>query len=305
MGYRRNAFVDEADLILMIDVDVPWIPSVVSPAAGTKIFHIDTDPLKQNLGYWHFPVNGSYQANSLDALAQLIAIADASGISDGWRSARLAWISEARSRSRSDNANVRDTADAITVEELTTAVREIVGDRTLVITETPSSTETIASQLQMSRPGSYFTSGGSGLGFAINAAIGAKLADPAAEVVALVGDGSYQFGVPSSTYWVASTYRVPFLTIIYNNGGWYSPKLSATWVHPEGQAAQSDAFWVNMTAGARLGDIAAACGETASFRVRERDSLRNILQSALQEVRSGRSAVVDVALAPMSAQVLG
>jgi thiamine pyrophosphate-dependent acetolactate synthase large subunit-like protein len=25
LGYRRNSFVEEADLILMLDVDVPWI----------------------------------------------------------------------------------------------------------------------------------------------------------------------------------------------------------------------------------------------------------------------------------------
>jgi len=305
LGYRRNAFVGEADLILMIDVDVPWIPSLVSPADGARIFHIDIDPLKQSLGYWHFPASGTYQANSGDALAQLLAIEDASSLSGAGRAARLAWIGEVKKRPGSDNRLGPDAGGAITAEELTAAVRELVTDRTIVVAEAPSSGETIPSVLQMNRPGSYFTSGGSGLGFAINAAIGAKLADQGAEVIALVGDGSYQFGVPSSTYWVASTYRTPFLTIIYNNGGWYSPKLSATWVHPEGEAVETDAFWVNMTAGARLGDIAAACGETASFRVRERGSLRGILESALQEVRSGRSAVVDVVITPMSGQVLG
>jgi len=305
LGYRRNAFVDDADLILMIDVDVPWIPSQVSPALGATIFHIDIDPLKQNLGYWHFPSNGTYQANSLEALAQLLAVADSSGSSDAGRPSRLAWIADARTRSLGDKRTAPNPADAITAEELTTAVRELVTDRTIVIAEAPSSTEIIPSRLQMKTPGSYFTSGGSGLGFAINAAIGAKLAAPEDEVIALVGDGSYQFGVPSSAYWAASTYRTPFLTIIYNNGGWYSPKLSATWVHPEGQAAQTDAFWVNVTASARLADIAAACGEVASFRVAERGGLRETLQTALEVVRSGRSAVVDVAITPMSGQVLG
>jgi len=51
LGYRRNSFVDEADLILMIDVDVPWIPAQVHPAPDAKIYHVDIDPLKQNLGH--------------------------------------------------------------------------------------------------------------------------------------------------------------------------------------------------------------------------------------------------------------
>jgi acetolactate synthase-1/2/3 large subunit len=127
----------------------------------------------------------------------------------------------------------------ISVEELTEAVRELVNDRTIIIAEAPSGTELIPSLLQMSRPGSYFSSGGSGLGWGLNAAIGAKLADPEAEVISLVGDGCYQFGVPSSAYWVAATYGAPHLTIIYNNGGWNSPKLSTSWVHPQGKAAQN------------------------------------------------------------------
>jgi acetolactate synthase-1/2/3 large subunit len=305
LEYRRNAFVDEADLILMIDVDVPWIPALVRPAAGTRIFHIDIDPLKQSLGYWHFPASGTHQANSLEALAQLLAIKDPFGVSDAGRPGRLAWIGEVKNRAGRDNRLEPDPGGAITAEELTAEVRELVTDRTIVIAEAPSSTEIIPTGLRMKRPGSYFTSGGSGLGWGINAAIGLKLAEPGAEVIALVGDGSYQFGVPSSAYWAASTYRTPFLTIIYNNGGWYSPKLSANWVHPEGQATQSDAFWVNMTAGARLSEIAAACGDTAAFRVTDRGVLRETLKTALQEVRSGRGAVVDVAITPISGQVLG
>jgi len=44
--------IDQADLILMIDVDVPWMPSKVRPAAGAQLFHIDLDPTKDRLGYW-------------------------------------------------------------------------------------------------------------------------------------------------------------------------------------------------------------------------------------------------------------
>jgi acetolactate synthase-1/2/3 large subunit len=156
----------------------------------------------------------------------------------------------------------------------------------------------------MNRPGSYFTSGGSALGWGINAAIGAKLADQEAEIITLVGDGCYQFGVPSSAYWAASTYKTPHLTIIYNNGGWNSPKLSTTWVHPGGKAAETDAYWVSMSAGARLADIAAASGDVAPFRVEAADDLRPTLQSALESVRAGRTAVVEVMLAGISGQIL-
>jgi acetolactate synthase I/II/III large subunit len=301
LGYRRNAFVDEADLILMIDVDVPWIPTKVGPARGTRVFHIDIDPLKQNLGYWHFPATGTYQADSLHVLAQLLAAPDASP--EGCEE-RRGWIDNARSRSR-DDGSAAPVAGEITAEILTLAVRELVNDRTVVIAEAPSSTESIPSLLRMNRPGSYFTSGGSALGWGINAAIGAKLADPEAEVITLVGDGCFQFGVPGSAYWAAATYRTPHLTIIYNNGGWNSPKLSTNWVHPEGKAAQTDAYWVTMSAGAHLAGIAAASGDVAAFTVSEPAALKATLQSALESVRAGRAAVVDVLIDRISNQVLG
>src|SRR5262249_39231365 len=210
-----------------------------------------------------------------------------------------------RARSRRAFSAAPNPTDNITAEELTITVRELVTDRTTIIAEAPSATESIPSLLRMNRPGSYFTSGGSALGWGIKAAIGAKLADPAAEVICLAGDGCYQFGVPSSAYWVASTYKTPYLTIIYNNGGWNSPKLSTKWVHPEGKAAQADAFWVTMSAGARLAEIAAASGDVAAFKVTAPNELRKTLQYALASVRAGRSAVVDVAIKPISGQVLG
>jgi len=175
---------------------------------------------------------------------------------------------------------------SITAQQLTAAVRELVNERTIVVFEEPSATELIPSVLRLMRPGSYFASGGSGLGWGVNAAIGAKLADPQAEVIALIGDGCFLFGVPGSAYWVSGTYRAPFLTIIYNNGGWHA------------------SYWVTIGAGARLADIAKATGGADAFRVTEPSLLKDTLQQALQLVREGRSVVVDVTIAPMSGQVL-
>jgi len=110
--------------------------------------------------------------------------------------------------------------------------------------------------------------------------------------------------VPSSAYWVAGTYGAPHLTIIYNNGGWHSPRLSTLWVHPDGPAERNDTYWVTAGAGARLPDIAAATGGADPFYVTRREHLNETLQRALQTVRGGRSAVVDVAISRISRQVL-
>ena len=300
LSYRRNTLVDDADLILMLDVDVPWIPTKVQPAADAQLIHIDADPVKDRLGFWHFPAHRTFHADTLQALEQLLA--QAQGDVPG-RDARCAWIAEAKQR-----VSVQPTASGygpIAMDELTSAIRELITERTIVLFEEPSGTEAIPSVLRMRRPGSFFASGGAGLGWGVNAAIGAKLAKPDAEVIAVVGDGCYLFGVPSSAYWVASTYKTPHLTVVYNNGGWHSPKLSTLWVHPDGTAKRNDTFWVTMGAGARLADIAAAAGDVEAHRVSERAKLNPTLARALETVRGGRCAVVEVAIAPISRQVLG
>ncbi|TRZ65642.1 MAG: thiamine pyrophosphate-requiring protein [Rhodocyclaceae bacterium] len=300
LSYRRNTLVDEADLILMIDVDVPWIVSKTSPARDAKLFHIDLDPIKTGMGFWHFPAQGSYLADSLKALDDLLDIAG-SDPAPG-RAERCAWI--AASKQRLSPPRPQSTGLAITPEELTAAVRELVNERTVIVFEEPSSTELVPPILRLTRPGSFFHSGGIGLGWGINAAVGAKLAVPDAEVISLIGDGCYLFGVPSSAYWVAGTYATPHLTVIYNNGGWNSPKLSTLGVHPEGYAKQHDRYWITVGSGARLADIAEATGGAEAYQVSDREKLKETLRQALQTVRQGRCAVVDVAITGISAQVL-
>ncbi len=301
IGYRRNALVDEADLILMLDVDVPWIVSKVKPRADTRLFHLDCDPLKTDMGFWHFPAERTWQADSLTALDQLLALVPEN---DALRGERVDWIAGARKRLALP-AMPAPADDGIGMQQISDAVASLVNDKTVIVFEEPAATERLLHTLRMSRPGSYYANGGSGLGWSINAAIGVKLAQPDAEVITVVGDGSYVFGVPSSTYWVAETYGAPQLTLIFNNGGWNAPKVSTLLVHPEGTAKRNDKYWITVGARARLADVAAAASGAASFRVSEHSKLKATLEEALTIVRGGRSAVVDVVLPPTSAQVLG
>lgn len=301
LGYQRNALVDEADLILLLDVDVPWMESKVTPGDGARVFHIDVDPLKGDLGYWHFPAQRSYHASTARALEQLLA-QDAASADQG-RAERLAWIADARPRSALTFPSA-PSEGPITPAELTRAVRELVNERTVVLVEAPSHAVMIASVLQTERPGGYYQNHGAGLGWAINAAVGVKLARPDAEVITLVGDGCFLFGVPGSAYWVGGACAAPTLTVVYNNGGWKSPRVSTMLVHPEGPAEKNDTYWVAAGQGTQFDKIAEATGGATGFRVRQRAELRETLARALETVRGGRSAVVDVQLAPVTSQVL-
>ena len=304
VGYRRNTLVDEADLILMVDVDVPWIVAKVKPAPDARLFHLDSDPLKDDMGFWHFPAERTWQADSAVALEQLLVLAQSMAIDAAARAARIEWIGAARTRLTLPDVPAPANG-GIGLQQLSEAIGRLVNENTVLVFETPSATERLLPTLRLSRPGSYYANGGSGLGWSINAALGVKLAQPEAEVITVVGDGSYVFGVPSSTYWVAETYGAPQLTLIFNNGGWNAPKVSTLLVHPEGTAKRRDRYWTTVGARARLAEVATAAGNAAAFRVEQLAELDTTLQAALATVRGGRSAVVDIVLPPTSAQVLG
>jgi acetolactate synthase-1/2/3 large subunit len=75
-------------------------------------------------------------------------------------------------------------------------------------------------QYETQTPRSYFHSatGGGTLGYAIPAAMGAKLARPAAAVVALIGDGSAQFTL--SELAAAVEAQLPVVILVWNNQGY-------------------------------------------------------------------------------------
>jgi len=302
IGYRRNTLIDEADLIWMLDIDVPWIVSKVQPASATRIFHLDIDTLKASMGFWHFPAEQSWQADSLTVLKQLVGMPR--HIDEKARTQRIEWIQSSQAKLAMPDLPAAGN-DAINIQQLSNAIAQLINDQTVVAFEAPTATDRILDALRMRRPGSYFANGGSGLGWSINAAIGIKLAQPEADVITIVGDGSYVFGVPSSTYWVAATYQVPQLTIVINNGGWNAPKASTLLVHPQGRALKSDQFWITSTRNSRLADIAAAAGGAHAFRVSNFSELASTLEQAIKTVRQGQTCVVEVMTLPISAQVLG
>lgn len=69
----QNPGLAEADAVLVIDSDVPWIQTINKPSAKAVIRHIDVDPLKTDIPLWYLPTVAAYPADSLTALKQLNA----------------------------------------------------------------------------------------------------------------------------------------------------------------------------------------------------------------------------------------
>ena len=296
----QNPALAEADVVLVLDSDVPWIPAVSRPRAGAAIFHIDTDPLKQQMPLWYIGARGVFRADAATALRQINARLDQAAVDAGMGSARVAALG-VRFRERQVRLREREVAgDVITGEYLTACVRKHIDAETLVLNEGISNYTAIIDHLMSTRPAGMFTSGGGSLGWNGGAAIGAKLAHPEKTVFALGGDGCYMFSVPSTVHWMARQYRTPFLQVIYNNRGWKSPKLSTLAVHPAGHASRANDIGVSFDPPPDYAGIAVAAGGALGLTVKRAPDLPGALEAGVRAVKEeGRAAVLDVWLAAL------
>jgi acetolactate synthase I/II/III large subunit len=292
----QDAALAEADLVLVLDCDVPWMPIHDRPRTDAKIIHIDSDPLKEQMPLWYIPAHRVYQADTAVTLSQINARLASAGVDRAAVAARLERCRVHHSR-RERALLEREQPDAavITPAYLTARLREHLDADCVVLNEGITNYTVIHDHLRSTLPGSVYRSGGSSLGWGGGAAIGMKLALPEKTIVSVTGDGSYLFTVPTAVHWMARQYKTPFLQVIYNNRGWRSPKLSMLAVYPDGYGSRSDDVGVNIEPPPDYAAIAAAAGGAFARTVRQPGDLDDALSQALHAVRTeGRSAVLDV-----------
>ena len=298
----QNPVLAQADVILAIDSDVPWITAVNRPSAGAAIYCVDVDPLKAQMNMWHVPARRFAAASARVAVEQIARFVRDNHLAvPGVVEARREAAARAHAQEQAERARREQSRSdgVITAEYLTACVRRLLdGEDALILTEVVTNSKVVAEHLRPNRPGSVIHHGGAALGWAGGAAVGAKLAAPGRTVVSLVGDGCFLFGVPASAQWVARRYGAPALTVIYDNRGWAAPKFSTLQVYPDGAAAATGDFGVSFEPEVDLPGVARAAG-AYGVTVASPDELPQVLKDALAIVHGGRSAVVSVQLPPV------
>jgi acetolactate synthase-1/2/3 large subunit len=292
-GYRAGTTVQDADLILLVDTDVPWVPKLGAPRSGTPVVQIDVDPIKPHIVLWDFPVTESHQVNSFPALAQVLECARALPPPGAeWREARARWLATHRPP-RPQPA----LTGPLTAAGASAVLRQELDADTVLFNEGISNVDAILAGTQSVRPGSYFGLPGGSLGWGGGAAFGYKLMLPQAEVAWLVGDGSFLFSVPSSLFMTVQRYRAPFLTVIYNNSGWRAVKLATDRMYgAAGHAARGADYHHTLGPEAPLERIAEAFG-CYGAQARDAEGLTAALREARRQIAAGRAAVINCLIA--------
>ncbi|WP_353194200.1 thiamine pyrophosphate-requiring protein [Pusillimonas noertemannii] len=298
-GYQAGALIGDADVIVVLDCDVPWIPSGKQrPRPEARIFYVDVDPLKETIPLWYMPSERFLRADSATALGQLNAWLDgAPPLDEARRAARLEEARGSHEKMRADwkrKATLR--ADGtITPEMVTACLNELLDSDAIVVNEAVTNASAVFQHLPRTQPGTFFGSGGSSLGWAGGAALGVKLAAPDRDVVCFTGDGSFFFINPSSVYWCARRYQAPFLTVVFNNQGWNATQQNFKRIHGAG-SPMDIGDCVSLAPSADFGGIAQAAGGALALTVQTAEELPGMLARALAATRSGQCAVLDVRL---------
>lgn len=152
--------------------------------------------------------------------------------------------------------------------------------------------------LRRRKPGTYLHPGGPGLGWALGASIGAKLAAPAANVVAMVGDGAFLFAQPVAALQVAAEAHAPFMAIVLDNGGYYAAERPVRALFPDGASvALGDVMGTRWTAFPDLARLAEAC-HGIGFTISSTGEAASVLPAAWSALQSGKAVVVHVHIPP-------
>ncbi len=296
-GFRPRQAIERADLVLLVDTDVPWVPTPETPLdLDVPVVQIDVDPEKENYPLWDFQTDHAVRA---DPASTLSAVADRIDQSSG-EAGRKTWrsVSESRRGELTDTVDRHYADDRLTPAVLTDSINEVVDDSTIVLNETTTNLDTVLDYLDLTRPGSYFSSHGSGLGWGLGAAIGVKLGKPERTVLSLVGDGSYVFGNPTAAAWTAAAYDAPSLTVVYNNSGWNAVRRSTVKAHPDGASAAADVPESKFDPTFDLSHAAHVVDAWTEV-VESVDELESTLRAGVETVRDGTPAVVDVRVEPI------
>jgi acetolactate synthase-1/2/3 large subunit len=256
-----NTAIQEADLLIALGMrfDDRVTGNLKTYARTAKKIHVDVDRAELNK---NVRVDVGIAKDLREALDEWLPL-----VKPGDRSAWLAHIDSLKGDSAvRDIQNLPDDGHLYAAHVINDIWRLTKGEA-LVVTDVGQHQMWEAQYYKHNRSRSLITSGGLGtMGFALPAAIGAKIACPEAEVWVVVGDGGFQMTMPELA--TAVQEHLDINIAIINNGflgmvrQWqeffYDKRYAATPITGPNFAKLADAFGIAATTVTKRGDVEGA-----------------------------------------------
>ncbi|MFF0079070.1 thiamine pyrophosphate-dependent enzyme [Streptomyces canus] len=293
-GSDIGPWMDEADLILLVNCRAPFYPPSRRPSKA-KIVVIDEVPQRPHVVYQVMFADRYLEGNVANTLRQLTKRAkdlDAAAVTarrtaqEARRAQELAAIAAAEAKA-AEAEGIDPVLVAATLRKL------LDGKDGIVVDETITHSRVVKRHVQTADPDSYFYVQG-GLGQGIAVALGVKLAAQERPVVLTIGDGAFTYNPVIPSYDASKSYELPLLIVVFNNRVYKSMNLNHRRFYPEGAAAETGEWLgTDLHRLPRLASFAEPFGMHTET-VDTRDALAPALERALKAVAEGTTAVVDV-----------
>jgi acetolactate synthase-1/2/3 large subunit len=278
-----NTAIQEADLLVALGMrfDDRVTGNLKTYALNAKKIHVDIDPAEFNK---NVRVDAAVSGDVGAVVREWLP-----GVASGDRSRWLAHIDELKGDSAvRDIQNLPDDGHLYAAHVINDIWR-ITGGRAIVVTDVGQHQMWEAQYYKHESPRSLITSGGLGtMGFALPAAIGAKVGQPDAEVWVVAGDGGFQMTSPELATLVQEELDIKIAII--NNGylgmvrQWqeffYKRRYAATPISGPDFAKLGEAFglWsATVTKRSEVESVVAEArrrrGALIDFRVEQEDSV--------------------------------
>ncbi len=296
VGYG-NPLLGTTDAILAIDYDMHYAGAPARLRDDVKIIHIDVDTAKKGVPLWERKPDILIKADSSRAIPALTDIIDRKLSPEKRQQLRKrfeVYKAEHDKLAGEWQALAKSHADEkpISAHCLSHCIDEAIDDETIIVNQTISPAVIVAHQIHRSKPGTLLSCAGGCIGWAPGAALGVKLASPDKTVISLMGDGAFIYGCPEASLWSASFYKAPYLAIIYDNQGYGAIKGLFR------EKYDVDNMGADIPTPPDYATIARACNAYGRI-VEDPADVPPALKEALQQVQSGRPAVLDVRIDPV------
>jgi acetolactate synthase-1/2/3 large subunit len=249
-----------------------------------KLIQIDVEP--QEIGK-NYPVEVGILSDAktaLAALAQAVTVPDKAS-----RAEHLAELARCKTEWAAHVAARTDSEEfPFTSQRPLRDLRRVLERDAFVIAGSGNPQGAVKQSFPVYVPRTFLTSGGySSMGWAVPAAIGAKLANPSRQVACFLGDGD--FLMTAQELGVVAQHNIPVCFVVANNQGYLSIRggqRKITGRHVLSEFALRD----GSTYGVEVAEVARGFG-VKSYRVESADTLESTLREA---VESGEPTVVEV-----------
>ena len=299
--YGTGPSASDADVILVFETPVPFMPPLDTPKPAAKIVWVDVDPVQSRYKTMEFradlwlPVSSAGAARAIyEAATGLLTKSDLSRIAD--RRSRLE--QRKREMTEAEEAKAMEAGKRTPIHPRWVAYQlgQMLEPDAILLDDALSSSMYVRAHTDRTVPGTYFKSGGSAGGWGSGAAFGAKMAKPDRDVVLATGDGYFMFGTPLASLWSAAHYRAPFLSVVFVNRSYSTGTMGLKRAFPDGVAVSTSDYEGGLFDPppnfAKLAEAANGYGE----EVTEPEQVGPALRRGLEQVRNGSPAVVAVHL---------